>query len=380
MNRLQKIKFVNLFTDFSLITFLFLAPYFSKWAKSGIILLLFACLLRNFYLKKTNFFRNFLNRSIVFFLISAVLSTIFSINPYHSQSILTERFLLYILCFYIGANYIKLEKNVNFFILIFLLSGFIFGLGGVLYYFKNHPWRLFHSWGVNVDIGGFSVLFLPFSYLLFRLPSERKIKIIAGFSFLIMFITLAMDYSRGSFVSILGGLSITFFCYKKHFKKGFKEIVFLSIILISSLIIYCLLNPERLLDLGTFKGRFYYIEKSWKLFMSSPLIGKGLGTFELANVRQEGKHIIHVENLYMEILAQSGILGLISFLYIFWRYFKLFSCAHSIKPYQLAIAASVASNLINGFFASAVLVGVSVTFLFWFILGISVAEFQMDYS
>lgn len=313
-----------------------------------------------------------LNKAFLLFFISAIISTILSINPYHSQRILFNRFFPYLFCFYAGFNFLRDEWDVRFFTFSFLISGIIVGLGGLVHYSKHLLERLFFSWNVNMDIGIFATLFLPFSFIYLIRKENLKMKIFIYTGFCLMAICLLLNYSRGCWVSIILGITAILLISKK--KIGFFSLfIFVAI----SLIFFFIYNADRITNIETWGVRIPYIIEGLKLFKHSPLIGKGLGTFELQQLFSPlgTTKILHVENLYVEILAQSGIIGLCVFFYLFWVYFKqVISRIESLKTYQIAISASILSSLISGLFGSVIIVGVSMPFLFWFLLGISMSE------
>lgn len=359
--------------------FIIFLPFYSVVAKFALLFMFVSYFIKYFSLNGRGFLKfqlsTELNKGLVLFFISAICSVFFSVDLYHSQKILFSRYFLYLFSFFAGLNLLKDRKYNKFFIFLFLISGLIVGLGGVLFYFQHSPSRLYYSWNVNVDIGVFSILYLPFSFAFLLQDEKSAVKNISLLGFCLMSICLLLNYSRGSFISVLVGIFFVFFISKNR-KSGYIVFLFTLILLFFAF----LLESSRLVDLNTWEYRFSYIKEGAKLFMKSPLLGKGLGAFELQHFVHPavGRQSLHIENLYVEILAQSGIIGLASFLYIFWLYFRKISAGLKNLPlYEIAIAGSIFASLISGFFGSVILVGISMPFLFWFLMGISVAGFKV---
>ena len=376
-----------LFLNLSVTIFLFLSPFSEVWAKIGLILMS-VCnsiyFISAFCLKKEGqaivTLRTPLNRGLLLFGISAVISIIFSISPYHSQKIFFNRYFLYLLCFYTGYNYIKSDRDSKFFVFIFLVSGMVLGLGGMIYYFYFHPVRLHFSWYINVDIATFALLFLPFVFVyIFHTNKDKlSIKIIAWLSFIFMSVCLLLNYSRASFISAVLGI----FCVLL-FNNGVKrrDFIFLGLFAFLFLMLFYEFKSERLLDPRTWIYRSAYIKEGFALFKSSPFIGRGLGSFELLKFVHPAvtRQALHVENLYVEILAQGGLFGLLAFCYLFWLYFKQFTKRiGKLRNYELAASASIFASLIYGFLSSTIIVGVTMSFIFWFLAGISISRMRLN--
>lgn len=371
-------KFIKYLKYPTMVIFIFLTPFSDIAAKLGLFSIYLAFLVKYFIHKKAPITQSFklknsLNLGIILFLFSSIISTIFSVNPYHSQKILFGRYFLYLLCFFAGLNFIRSRKELKFFETTFILSGIIVGMGGLVFFLLHSPERLFYSWNVNVDIGLFSVMYIPFVFFYWIGLKKSIMKTFVWLGFCTLTACLLLNSSRGMLISILLGIFITLLFIKKD-KKSLISLLLFTLVLIIYILLF---NQTRLLDLGTWICRIPYIKEGLKLFKHSPLIGKGLGSFELLNfVNPEiGIHALHIENLYVEILGQSGIIGLASFLFLFWLYFKhIHTNLNNLKIHQLAISASIVSCLISGLFGSVIIVGVPMPFLFWFILGISLSE------
>jgi len=380
--RLKRNQIGSIFIYLGIAVFLFFNSYNSAITKYSLFFIYFAYFIKYGGLKKDSFLKDFrlnspINKGFSLFFISAVISTVFSINPYHSQKILLNRYFLYLLFFYAGFNFIRTSIEKRIFELLFLLSGILVGLGGLIFYFQHHPDRLFFSWNINVDIGTFAVLFLPFCFFyLLHKQESILLRIFASLGFCLLATCLLLNFSRGMFVSVVLGISLVLFLKKD--KKGF---IFMLIFICGFLVTTYLLNHSRFTNSDTWNFRIPYIKEGLKLFKLSPIFGRGLGSFELLHYFHPAspRHVLHVENLYVEILAESGIMGLISFLYIFLLYAKnTILNLNNLATYQLALASSIFAFLGSGIFASVILVGIPMSSLFWFLLGISLSKIEDD--
>jgi len=125
------------------------------------------------------------------------------------------------------------------------------------------------------------------------------------------------------------------------------------------------------------------------MFKDYPVFGAGLGMFE--KLIKEPKYALpadypnadrsiylHAHNLYLELLAEMGIIGLAAFLLLFFAYFYcVFFYCKKLKDIDcraaiIGIAALVAAVLVSGVANSIVTVGVNEPFMFWILFGISV--------
>ncbi len=83
--------------------------------------------------------------------------------------------------------------------------------------------------------------------------------------------------------------------------------------------------------------RLSYFYKSWEIFLNSPIFGDGIASTDFL--------VGYAHNIFLEILAELGIIGLILFLYFF------LSTIYSIKlsyKYKILFIASFLFSLISG--------------------------------
>ncbi len=142
------------------------------------------------------------------------------------------------------------------------------------------------------------------------------------------------------------------------------------------------LNPQ-----SSFARRLYFYEGAWKAFLASPLIGHGLGNFTvfLPKFRspdywmyQSEDIVPHAHNEFLEILSETGILGLSAFLFVVIIFITRTikhtnNTANPNRTLYIGFLCAVISVLIDNLF-SLNLRTVPVAVGFWMILGLSQGE------
>jgi len=166
-------------------------------------------------------------------------------------------------------------------------------------------------------LGNFLALLVPL--LLSLLLSEGvgpRIKVCAGVSGIIIGIGLLSTFSRSAWLGAFTGcLALGFF----RRRAGY----FFGLILLAGILYLLPPVQERLVDDLSDSGvvfRRAKIEMAWDMFIKNPLFGEGPGSFQ-AHARQADywgiKAHTGLENLYMRILAEGGILQAAAFLFLF---------------------------------------------------------------
>jgi putative inorganic carbon (hco3(-)) transporter len=366
--------------------FVLLCPFFERVPKitavAGFILWVSVSLIKykkkfcKYLIPKTN-----LGKPLLFFVAALVLSVIFSLDFYHSQSVLFERYGYYMFFFLIGLYLAQDKKNIYFLMGAIIGMGIIIGAGGVWDLIRFNPRRLFSFYGRDLILSPFLTLSVPFLFLVAVFFRNKFLKIISGIGFILLFITLLFNASRAAIGAILFTiLAISFFKSKR--------------IAISLLIIFLL---------GGFFFLPNYLQKRvsttftpdkwgdrvvmWKSAIVAskdfPIFGAGLGTtkkllykYAPSEGYKEQGHV-HAHNTYLELLAEVGIVGLISFLFLFLIYFKNFfrfyknALDNKIKIINLGFLGSVLATLILALAGTIIMVGLQDATLFWFFFGLA---------
>ena len=164
--------------------------------------------------------------------------------------------------------------------------------------------------------------------------------------------------------------------------------VILILILLSAALFINITRIPQLLTMGTMKERGVIWQNSWEIFKRHPVIGNGLNTFyvEYMNIRDDeykGTHGSYAHNCYLQMAADIGITGLLTFLlFIGAVLIKGFKAASRIKdPLYYSIAMGISLGLLAFLIHSSVdtnLYSLNLSALFWMAAGLLMAVIKMS--
>ncbi|MBN3040233.1 MAG: O-antigen ligase family protein [Candidatus Omnitrophica bacterium] len=193
-------------------------------------------------------------------------------------------------------------------------------------------------------------------------------------SFLIV-VCLLFTYSRGSWLSF----AIVNFLLIVLISDNKKRVLFSLFLLIFAFsIFYIPFLRDRfifILERGGDADRFKVWLSAINMFKESPLLGKGLGTFMANFPEYQGvapQHRLnpqYAHNCYLQILAETGILGLFSFLWVIWEVLRSgFMRFVPDKDYLfLGLYVGLIAFLIHIFFDTQ-LYSVNLSIMFWLLM------------
>lgn len=212
----------------------------------------------------------------------------------------------------------------------------------------------------------FALVLLPFSSLYSSL-SGRRFSYIA---IMLLIIAFLLTFSRSAYLA-LAFVFITFLLLFKRRGYLLRLVKFISSILILSFFLGFLkvvflrlvyIDPSSLIE------RFRYISTSWDMFLAHPF-GVGAGNFTLVMqnfdpVRLDPWLFQPVHNIYLLVLNELGVFGLISLFLVFSAYLRLlFTRSRRIRMALLSLLISV---FVIGFFDHYLISLYQGQFLFWF--------------
>lgn len=271
-------------------------------------------------------------KPIVLFYITLLLSTIYwSINELSiSSAVFFLKFFLSVsLCFLLPEIFIRNKKYLYYSLAVFSFTcGFIsllFSVGlldeftyiskGRVFIFGENP---------NSTSGRITIAFLLLLYLIFKNPlkwgSMRFWLFLLFFPMLMMIIASG---SRGSFLILCMGI-IAFFLLNPLVSNIKKYVIFICSVIVLGIAVSLISSRhsefslfsrlENSFEYGETGGREKLNSYSLQIFEESPLIGKGtIGYSKEMSVKFNEYRSVH--NLYIYVLATSGIIGFSLFMF-----------------------------------------------------------------
>ncbi len=306
-----------------------------------------------------------------------------STNVY--ESINAVVILLLFITFYLTMENLLTRKTVRIetFLNYILLVSAIVSIYGILQItgWDFLHWELKHSplstLGRRNFAAEYLVMIIPYLYYLIYSTKQRSKRILA-ILLLFLFIThLGFTFTRASYIAFFfSSLFFILTVMNKRRTVGLK----ISVVL---LILLTLTRPSfsssTTFQPGTVKSRLLIWNITFKMIADSPVFGVGLGNFsilyshyavgETAAVRGKSINIGNVHNDYLETSAETGIPGLLLFLYLLFTAaktaFVLYKKSGRNEKLLIAgIAASVVAISFNAL-ASFPFKNPSTSLLFW---------------
>lgn len=183
------------------------------------------------------------------------------------------------------------------------------------------------------------VVLVPISLERFLHEKKNRYKLIALYSTLVTILCLLLTYSRGGFLALVAALGVYFYYYPP-------KRIQLPIIIIVGLLFFAVAPPryvDRIFTLTeffqpkttlrtserSFQGRISENLAAWEMIKAQPLFGVGLRSYNylfpiysknLGLALVAGEREAH--NLYLEITAETGIVGLLVFMTIVYTSIK----------------------------------------------------------
>ena len=296
------------------------------------------------------------------FLGTAVISVIFSIDPYYSLSAFKNQPLKCALLFPVMATMlndeVKLQRvaYVCFFAMMLLVSaGYYSFIVGDTPYLR--PLTTI-AYAYYTRFAGYINTLLPIAFVLFMVCHRTGVKVLYGVVFIITFVALILTTSRGGYIAF-GGIALVWFLYLSR-KKGYhlKKIgaLLIALILIIGAFAYVYSPDVRSridswsTDFYTFNLRTELWDAVWHGFLQRPVAGWGYGgsIYHMEEPYidtpytppERGEH-----NMFLTVLFHQGLIGFIPFLLLiitatvtFWK--AAYRCS-GIRSYMLVACASI---------------------------------------
>ncbi len=324
-------------------------------------------------LRKQKISKSYLKKPILIFLSIAFLSLLINLPNLNAEKFLVSflyliRFASYVLIYFILKEFDGSFKKTISYLLLFTGSLTVL-LGYIQYFFypnlKNlfylgwdeHLYRMFSTFLDPNFAGAFFVVFFIYTLVFVKeyFIKQKTIK----FLFL-SFISLStlgavyLTYSRSAFLMLIASI-ITFLIL-----SGRKKLI---LIVIGGLMLIIFLAPKSFTTEGTnylritsSSARITSLNEGFKIFQSSPIFGVGFNAYRYAQNKYAGLDNIYwktthsgagTDNSFLFVLATTGIVGLISYLYLLYNILTLSKKNLKKNKYAIVLLSSLI-GLITG--------------------------------
>ena len=329
--------------------------------------------------------RTILNKPLFFFLAAALISVLFSANFNLSQRVFFERYIPYALFFWlVYAVITDSERNIDYIVLSLLAMGIFLGLGAFKDYLSSLGGRPSTAFGIRVNFAAYLSMLMSFSFIVLFSKIKKIFKYLsfAGISLLWPFSIL--HGSRSVWITLVVSLIFVIFFVKNKLRIPVFLMVIFSVLLIPREYKERAATITDAFSQSTVETRIGLFSFAFDIFKQYPVFGAGLGTY--GKMSYDGKRDIHAHNMFLEVMAEMGMVGFLAFMGIIFLFLKSFiknlnlwrKSADRERMAATAAGAAVFTGLILNLFYSSILIGFQDALIFWLFLAIAVNNKPFD--
>lgn len=348
------------------------------------------------------FSNNFLSLPVLFYLLVCLASSLVSSNPAISFRHLILKTLEYTLLFFIAAE-ISDAKSLRNILVVLTISVGLVGIDGLFQHFSGFDFfrgrvpvitgRINGPFTTPTDFANYIITLLPLvAALAFLKFKQRWLRLALIAASAVLFVCLILAATRSAWVALF--LAVPFAGIFLGRRRTVTCIALLAIFILLSLPLRPNMAKERISELfnpakktSFFCDRPYLLATGYNMFIASPILGQGLGTFmynfdrfkPAANTYAVEVGISYAHNCLLQIAAETGLMGLFSFLLILAvlfavsMYLSLRSAKEGFYYYGLSgLNIGIFAYLISSLFDTN-LYSLPLAVLFWLMLGLTVA-------
>jgi putative inorganic carbon (HCO3(-)) transporter len=351
-----------------------------------------------------------LSKSLGFYIIAGIMSVIGSVYFKGSLSAFFTKFLEGILLYFVITEVIKRKRDIYIIIALLFCSALVVSLDGIIqkFFTGSDLFRqmLMTRGGITAafnhknDLGGYMLfpILTVFSLAFYKLRgiTHDKQKRFNKYSFLgysLLFLLfnfiILLTNSLGAWVAlILGILVLSFLMGKRAFMPIIISLCFLTVV---SVLYSNFIPQEFSLDsqklISAQEGRFINWKPAISMIKDKPFFGFGLNTYMMASQIYLQSMLTYAHNCYLQMAAETGIIGLFAFLLVVGRLFlsgiRLLFVPGSSDGRNTAMWFLLAGLLAGLFaflahsFVDTNLYSLQLNALFWYMMGLTVCVYNI---
>jgi len=385
-------------TRFSLCTLIFCLPFSNAIAEISATVAISAWIACRFITKDRSYSPGFSIFILAGYLGANLLSVFTSSNPVLSTKAFFFKVCEYALVFVVASDSIfdknTLKKVINVIITISLILAFD-GLIQFIFGFEflrqrssafGVP-RISASFVSPNDFASYLITIIPLmtAMLIYGNITAMGKKAFAG-TILLSFICLLLTYSRSGILSFGVGIGMLLILADNRGRRRLlvASVAFTALFVFLYLSIYGKLN----LFSGVETDRLKIWHIAWRMFKDRPILGHGISTFMSVFGAYKGtsyQSIVYAHNCYLQMLAETGVVGLIFFLLLllgvfFYGFYALYKTKDTFYRSILAgMISGLSAHLFQAAFDTS-LYSLPLALLFWSFLGLTVAVSRISLS
>jgi O-antigen ligase len=199
----------------------------------------------------------------------------------------------------------------------------------------------------------------PFCLALFFF--ERRYKKITGAVCLLVALAIFLTFSRGGYLGAFFSVAFFLAAIRKFLtKKDKKFLAAAFLFLVFTLFFFSPIGGRFSsifsMEDGSNLGRLQIWQDSWNLAEDNFLLGVGLGNYSsVLNFAQNYRNAVTSHNLYLDLLVELGILGLLSWFVVIFFAWRAAWRARSREPVvALGVAGALVYFSVHSFFETAI--------------------------
>jgi O-antigen ligase len=324
--------------------------------------------------KKTLLLRSPLTSPFALFVTWAFIGLFFALNKGNSVHDFYAHLLKYLILFYLIINFFRTRKSFLLLAWALVISTSIFSLGLMIYFYlvSGNPLSA-RLLAINIPVNILSVVTIFACLIAANCLSRIKylsLKIILVFCLFDIALSIMLTASRFSVSAMI--LSLLSLSFAK--KRGLALITLMIILIFFFPIKSRLVTSDPMGDIKK-DPRFFLSKPFVEMIKAHPLVGIGFGLDTYADKKLVEKYNAKLEketrlgdqwiasfyyphNIYIDIAARLGIVGLLLFFYIVFNYFRAgwLIMKHSqddfLKSWSFCLMVSFFALLVIGMFES----------------------------
>lgn len=395
VNREKLADWIDKVVLFSILVVAFQLPISKCIIEFFSALSIFLYFIRMIYLRQ-DIRKNWIYFFLVLYAGMCFLSVFFSTNLMISCRNFVGKTMQDVLFVFVIAGTLNNERRLKIFALVFLSASFVLGVDGIYQYIthkefiRSRPYylpRIYATFPSPNDFGCYLVSIIPFALVAVFIKTLKMVFRVAALGlFLLLFVCVVLTVSRGAWISLI--VEAIFFSIwlwpAGTLLLTISALLIFSRNLFNSLLKYRLSNFFVFSDNGAIDRIAIWIAGG-KMFLSSPWVGVGLGTFMFNFDKFLSKKVIftvpYAHNCYLQMACETGILGLVSFLSILACLFY-YGIKYLIRKKRTFSWFMLLATLVS-ILGYCIQMGVDTAFysldlglLFWLLLGLGIAAIK----